>query len=273
MQDATTEVSIVTISLNQAAFLPEALNSVLEQPGVRLEMIVVDPGSSDDSRAIIRQIPDPRLRALLVSDGGPAEGLNNGWEVARGEIIGYVNADDQLLPGALGRVRDIFAQAPDVDIVYGDGYISYQDDTERYYAAPSRISARGVALGTDILFQPSTFFRRTALPARPFNEDNRVSWDTELILACLARGLRWKYLPEPLSIFRWHALGLTGGGLQSAAVAAQQRAMAEGLLGRAWRRTDQWEVALRRTARRAEAARKRPQDLVRRLSGAWRSKC
>src|SRR3546814_11032429 len=77
--------SVVTISYNQAKFLRRAIDSVLNQSGVDLEYIVVDPGSSDDSRAIIDSYGDRIGHRVYEPDQGPADGLNKGFAHATGK--------------------------------------------------------------------------------------------------------------------------------------------------------------------------------------------
>jgi len=91
--------SIVTISYNQAQFLEKAILSVLNQEGVGLEYIVVDPGSTDGSREIIERYRDRFGHVVFEKDHGPADGLNKGFQYATGDVYGYLNSDDVLLPG------------------------------------------------------------------------------------------------------------------------------------------------------------------------------
>ena len=95
------KVSVVTVSFNQARFLERAIRSVLGQDYDDIEYIVVDPGSTDGSRAIVERWRDRIDRIILEPDRGPPDGLNKGFAAATGEIFAYLNADDALLPGAV----------------------------------------------------------------------------------------------------------------------------------------------------------------------------
>ena len=116
-------VSIVTISFNQARYLPRAIASVLSQDYTDIEYIVVDPGSTDGSRGIIERYEHRLARVVLDPDDGPADGLNHGFAFATGDVVAYINADDALLPGAVRQAVDYLIANQDVDVVYGDGYI------------------------------------------------------------------------------------------------------------------------------------------------------
>src|SRR5450432_3341584 len=95
------KVSIVTISFNQAAYLEEAIRSVLDQDHPLVEYIVVDPGSTDGSRDIIERYRGRIAKVLYEPDQGPADGLNHGFAHATGDVFACLNADDLLLPRAV----------------------------------------------------------------------------------------------------------------------------------------------------------------------------
>jgi glycosyltransferase involved in cell wall biosynthesis len=97
-------ISIVTLSYNQRAFLQDAIDSILQQGYPDLEFIVVDPGSTDGSRELFRSYGEQISHVIFEPDRGAADGLNKGFGLASGEVFGFLNADDFLLPGALHRV-------------------------------------------------------------------------------------------------------------------------------------------------------------------------
>jgi glycosyltransferase involved in cell wall biosynthesis len=97
-------VSIVMPSYQQKPFLREAVASVLEQEGAEVELIVMDPGSRDGSRLVLAELAaryGPRLRPIFEKDKGQADGVNRGVGRARGRVLGWLNSDDRLRPGAL----------------------------------------------------------------------------------------------------------------------------------------------------------------------------
>ena len=107
-------ISLVTPSFNHAPFLGAALDSVLAQDYPALDYVVVDGGSSDGSRELIAA----RARRLAwwcsEPDAGMYGALNKGFIHTRGEIMGWLNSDDLLLPGALRTAGEIFARFPEV---------------------------------------------------------------------------------------------------------------------------------------------------------------
>ena len=90
---------------------------MLTQDYPAIEYIVVDPGSTDGSRELIESFASHLARVIFEPDRGAADGLNNGFQHASGDIFGFLNSDDVLLPGAMSNVAHAFAQNPDYDIV------------------------------------------------------------------------------------------------------------------------------------------------------------
>ncbi len=93
-------VSIVVINFNYARYLGGAIGSALAQTYGAREIVVVDDGSTDGSREVIRAFGD-RVRAVLQSNGGQTSAMNAGFAAASGEILMFLDADDALAPNAL----------------------------------------------------------------------------------------------------------------------------------------------------------------------------
>jgi len=108
-------ISLVTPCLNQASSLEATLRSVLEQEYPNLEYIVIDGGSTDGSRELIERYASRLTYWVSDLDRGPAHALNKGFARSTGEILGWLGADDLLLPGSLSLVGDLFAQFPEVE--------------------------------------------------------------------------------------------------------------------------------------------------------------
>ena len=101
--DAAPLVSVVIDNFNYARFLPAAIESALAQTYARLEVIVVDDGSTDNSREIITRYGD-RVVRVLKANGGHASAFNAGFRASRGSIVMFLDADDMLLPKAVEEV-------------------------------------------------------------------------------------------------------------------------------------------------------------------------
>jgi glycosyltransferase involved in cell wall biosynthesis len=116
-----TLISIIMPSFQQVAFLEEAVRSVLDQEGVEVELLVMDPGSTDGSRELLerlRQEYGARLRLHFEPDQGQSDAINRGMTRARGRILAWLNSDDRLRPGALAKVR-AWLDSPEPRWLYG----------------------------------------------------------------------------------------------------------------------------------------------------------
>jgi glycosyltransferase involved in cell wall biosynthesis len=114
------KISVVVPSYNQAPFLEQALLSVLDQRYPNLELIVIDGGSTDGSRAILERYAPQLAYWVSEPDGGQTRGLIKGFARSSGEIQCWLNSDDLLEAGSLAEVARYFQAHPEVDAVYGD---------------------------------------------------------------------------------------------------------------------------------------------------------
>lgn len=221
-------ISVVTLSFNQAPFLERALLSVLAQQGGRIEYIVVDAGSTDGSRDIIARYRHRLAQVILEPDQGPADGLNKGLARATGDIFYYLNADDEVCPGALAQAADVFARRPQIDVVYGNGLIiDGQDRVLRPAFSAARVTGPLCALGLAVVVQQATFFRTSALrQIGGFNIENRTCWDGEALLDIALNRGRFLRLWRTWGRFRLHDRSITGTGRLVAAYRQDQLRMA-----------------------------------------------
>jgi glycosyltransferase involved in cell wall biosynthesis len=205
-------ISIVIPSLNQAEYLEQAIQSVLNQGYPRFELIVIDGGSTDESVDVIRKYESRLTHWTSEPDGGAAAALNKGFRFATGELFGFLNADDFYLPGALEQVADAFASAPRMDVLSGHGYFATSAGQIGARMFSDRWSLTRFKYGACVLLQPATFFRRAAFDrAGGFRETGRVCWDMELWAAMAASGATFQTRDLFLAGFRLHEKSITGG--------------------------------------------------------------
>lgn len=199
----TVLVSIVTPSLNQAAFLSRAIESVLSQGHPAIEYIVRDGGSTDGSQEILARYGD-RLRWVSEPDGGQSAALNRGFAEARGEILAYLNSDDLLRPGAVAAVAEHFRRHPECDLLYGDA--DYLDEDDRIIGAYATEPYSFARLAEEnIVCQPAAFWRsRLGRRVGPFDEALRYAMDYDYWLRIAQAGGRIEYLPRTLAASRLH---------------------------------------------------------------------
>ncbi|WP_101523671.1 glycosyltransferase family 2 protein [Nocardioides houyundeii] len=115
-------VSVVIPCYNYGHYLPDAVQSVLAQPGVDLEVIVVDDCSTDDSAAVAERLATQHPQVRLIRNPVNKRHIatyNTGLAEVTGDYVVLLSADDQLAPGALGRAAALFGAHPELSLVYG----------------------------------------------------------------------------------------------------------------------------------------------------------
>jgi glycosyltransferase involved in cell wall biosynthesis len=205
------KVSIVTISFNQAEYVERAIQSVLAQDYPDIEYIVADPGSTDGSREIIERYRPQIATTILRPDQGAADGLNGGFAEATGDIFGFLNSDDMLLPGAVSSAISFLEKHKEIDVVSGHSNLVGPDDRFLRRVYSDRMFTNAYAYGAIFLMQASTFFRRGIFDrVGGFNVKNKISWDGELFLNMALAGGKFAVADQFWSAYRIHEGSITG---------------------------------------------------------------
>lgn len=205
-------VSIVTPSFNQGDFIRETIESVLAQTYDRLEYIVVDGGSEDQTVDILKEY-DGRIHWVSEPDQGQSDAINKGWRNSTGEIITWLNSDDLLAgPRVVERVEHAFTTRPDVDILYGDFEVVGVRG-EHLFTRKQAPFHRHVLLFANNFIVPSAFCRRRILEEVGYL-DVDLPWvmDLDFWLRALDAGATFQMLPEPMWKHRFHPQSNTVGG-------------------------------------------------------------
>lgn len=154
-------VSIITPSLNQGRFIRDTIGSVLGQDYPRLEHIIIDGGSTDDTLEILRSYGE-RIIWRSAPDLGQADAVNHGFRLARGDILGWLNSDDTYQPGAVRAAVEHLLAHPDTAMVYGDAYyIDHHNAVVGTYPTEDFDADR--LAEACVICQPTAFIRRAAL--------------------------------------------------------------------------------------------------------------
>lgn len=221
MSDNRPKISIVTPCLNQKGLIESALDSVLQQGYPNLEYVVMDGGSDDGSVEVIEKVSDDLSYWVSEPDGGHYPAVNKGFSKTSGEIMGYLNGDDLLLPGSLDLLATVFEAFPDIEWVTG-AYLSV-DEAGRPVdmTTPSRWS-RWHIIGDvgSLIPQEATFWRRSLWERAGggLDESFSLAGDFEL-WARFSRSAAPTTIRAPLACFR-HVPG-------QRSVALRDRYMAE----------------------------------------------
>jgi glycosyltransferase involved in cell wall biosynthesis len=183
-------ISIVTPSFNQARFIERTLHSVLSQDYANVEYIVVDGGSTDGSVDIIARHADRLAHWESQPDRGQSHAINKGFARATGEILGWLNSDDWLEPGALSRVAAEATRFPEAGAFVGEGRVVDLAGNVCLHKKPGELSFEAFCrwLDGDFFMQPACFFRRAAWEAGgPLDENLHMSLDLDLWLKMVRR--------------------------------------------------------------------------------------
>ena len=198
-------ISIVTPSFNQGRFLERTILSVLDQDYPRLEYVVQDGGSTDETERVIDLHAERLHHHEMRSDEGQGHAINLGFEHTSGEIMAYLNSDDVLLPGTLSYVARYFQSHPDVDVVYGHRVLIDEDDMEIGRWAMPRHDDE-VLSWADFVPQETMFWRRDIWERSGGAMDHQWSLvlDWDLIPRFRDAGANFVRLPRFLGAFRIH---------------------------------------------------------------------
>jgi glycosyltransferase involved in cell wall biosynthesis len=182
-------ISLVTPTRNQAHYLGETIASVRAQELAPREWLVLDAMSTDETPEVLARHTDlPWLRVIREPDSGQSDAIDKGIRMASGEIVGWLNSDDVLLPGALRAVAEAFATNPDAVAIYGAGRKIDAAGATLKSVLARPFDARLLRTALTML-QPATFFRRDAyLAVGGVRHDLHYAMDWELLLRLARHG-------------------------------------------------------------------------------------
>jgi glycosyltransferase involved in cell wall biosynthesis len=197
-------VSILTPSFNQGRFLRDCLDSVARQTYPRIEHVVFDGGSMDESLGILASSGDA-VRWTSEPDDGQADAVNKAFEASSGEIVGWVNSDDGLFAvDSVAQVVAAFVGHSDAGVVYGDAALV--DESGRIVRHHRSRWPDGMFPLVSPLVQPAVFFRRFVIQPGEgvLQVDLHGLLDYELWLRLRSRNVRFVHLPTVLAVDRDH---------------------------------------------------------------------
>jgi glycosyltransferase involved in cell wall biosynthesis len=196
-------ISVITPSYKQAEWLRVCAASVADQSGEGLvvEHIVQDSLSGPEVTEALR--PFPNVKLVSEKDAGMYDAINRGWEKATGDVLCWLNCDEQYLPGALAEVADYFRQHPETEVLFADAFVvnpAGKYICSRQVLVPLLYHSWICHLGT---LSCATFFRRDLIKERGFTLDTR--WksvgDADLIVRLLRAHVNMHVLRKYLSVF------------------------------------------------------------------------
>ncbi len=210
------KLSVLTPTYEYGRFLADAIASVAAQREVSIgaEHVVVDGGSEDETNDVLRTAP-PNVVWRSEPDRGQSDALNKALALARGEWIGWLNADEFYLPGAFDALIACAAAHPDAAIVHGDAVFVDVDGRARRLVAQHSFSRRVLRWNRCNISSCAMVVRRDAIPERGWDIALRATMDWDLYLEVERRGGHIVYVPRPLACFRVHPDQVTAKPLPS----------------------------------------------------------
>jgi glycosyltransferase involved in cell wall biosynthesis len=196
-------LSVVTPVYNSARYLEETLESVARL-SVPHEHIVVDGGSTDGTVPLLESRRDPSLTWISEPDRGQTHAVNKGLARARGELVGWINGDDEYISAAVDRAVAQLLRTPAVDAVFGGLHITDEEGDVRRDYRPAAYSWRRYLFLGDYIPTTAVIFRRALLErVEPLDEKYVDAADYDFYLR-LFKDAHVERLPEALVRFRFH---------------------------------------------------------------------
>jgi glycosyltransferase involved in cell wall biosynthesis len=195
--------TIITPSLNYGRFLGDCLESVAAQQGVKLEHLVIDGGSTDESAEVAALFP--HVTWIREPDDGMSDAINKGFDRAKGEWVMWLNADDRLKPGALA-VMLPFLEKSTADVVYGDW-----DFVDERGVHLRQVKSPGWSMFVHVhhhcyIASTSAFYRRASVidGGHRLRKDFHYVMDGEFYARLAASGMQFQHMPVTVADFRMH---------------------------------------------------------------------
>jgi len=217
-------ISVVTSVRNGERFLPRCLESVgaaadtmRGRPEIKLEHVVCDGASTDGTVALLEARSG--VRWTSEPDSGQSEGFNKGVAMAKGEWICWLNADDELDPGATAAFLRALERHPEADVIYG--HVEFIDEQSQPLWTSYQLPYRYSLIADNVYVPPTsgTFFRHDLLLKEPLDPSYHYVMDVEWFLRCGGR-LRAVLCDGVFGRFRVSSQGKTSEHIRSGAMSS-----------------------------------------------------
>ena len=209
-------ISVVIPAYNQGHYLGDAIQSVLDQTYQDFEMIVVDDGSTDNTRDLATSFRDARVRYVYQENRGLSAARNTGIQHTTGPFVTFLDSDDFFLPNALASLVTALERNPEIGFVAGQTVVIDEDGQPLGEVMEARPPDDGSELLLGNPFQAcSVMLRRVWLDrVGLFDEGLRSYEDWDLWLRLAKAGCRMAGVDQPVSLYRFHSAQMTRNGTQ-----------------------------------------------------------
>jgi glycosyltransferase involved in cell wall biosynthesis len=197
------DLSVVTPVYNSARYLAATLDSVARLTASH-EHIVIDGGSTDGTVALLESRDDSSLSWVSEPDRGQTHAVNKGFERARGELLGWLNGDDEYVSASVDRAVEYLLAHPELDAVFGGMDITDEQGRVRREYRPAPFSWRRYLYLGDYITTPTIIFRRRLLDREGLLDERYVDAADYDFFLRVFRDARVERRPEALVRFRYH---------------------------------------------------------------------
>jgi len=206
-----TKVSVIIPAYNQAQYLSDAVNSVLDGTYSDLEIIIVDDGSTDNTPIIVKRFTDPRVRYIYQENRGLAGARNTGIRNTTGQYIAYLDSDDLFTPKKLEILTSKLDTEPEFGLVAGQNILIGDDGTEldEIFDTPLPGDGAKLLLGNPITVGSVLLRREWQEKAGFFDESLRSYEDWDMWLRLAKLGCKMSWVPKPVYYYRFHDAQMT----------------------------------------------------------------
>jgi glycosyltransferase involved in cell wall biosynthesis len=204
-------VSVVIPVYNGEKYITECLESVYQQTYPSFEVIIIDDGSTDQSLEIINKMPGDK-KIISQQNKDVSHARNTGIKNASGQLIAFLDQDDLWDTKRLEKLIRVFMKNPDVDLFFTD-LSKFNDEGKNWHPrdrhkAASRLRDENLfenLIRKNVLMPSAVMVKKDRfIEAGMFDPQFKTCGDYEMWLRMAAKGMRFKYLPEPLTLYRQH---------------------------------------------------------------------
>ncbi|MCI0519979.1 MAG: glycosyltransferase [Chloroflexi bacterium] len=253
-------VSVIIPAYNQGAYLPQAIQSVLNQSHVDFEVVVVDDGSTDDTREVAQRFNDNRVRYVYQENRGLSAARNTGMRNSSAPYLTFLDSDDLFLAEKLNLLGAALDDDPAAGFAAGQAIPVDEngDQAGDIFATPPPSPAERLLLGNP-LHVGSVMLRRDWQERVGFFDESLRSYeDWDMWLRLAQAGCKMIWVDRPVSLYRFHTAQMTriGGQMTRATFAVLDKVYAQPELPPSWQalRSEAYSAAHLRAAAQAYLA-------------------
>lgn len=203
-------VSVIIPTYNRAEMLPNSVNSVINQTYKNLEIIVVDDGSTDNTKEVVKKFKDKRIKYFKKRNGGPSSAQNYGIKKTKGKYITMLADDDEYLLDKVKLQVEFMQKHRNLVFCYCNVFLKTDSDMRLFLDKPAKNAFLDLLIGRNFISAPAVMIKTKILKSSGgFDTSLEVAEDYDLWLRITKKHKRFAYIDMPLAIVTTHELNLS----------------------------------------------------------------